>query len=93
MKREDIEKLASLSRLELKDEEKDGFLKDFDSILGYVSEIDGVVAELPEKEAGKLRNVMRADGPEHESGVFSDDLLKNAPTVQDGFIKVKQVFE
>ncbi|MFA5841724.1 MAG: Asp-tRNA(Asn)/Glu-tRNA(Gln) amidotransferase subunit GatC [Candidatus Paceibacterota bacterium] len=93
MDKEQIEKLAKLSRLSLKEEEKEGFLKDFKAILGYVSEINSVVAELPEKETGKLRNVMREDGEPHESGINTDDILSNAPSVQDGFVKVKQVFE
>lgn len=93
MNKEDIEKLAKLSRLSLKEEEKEGFLKDFNSILGYVSEINSAVAELPEREAGELRNVMRPDGPEHESGLYTEDLLKNAPAVQDDFVEVNQVFE
>lgn len=93
MQKEDIGKLAKLSRLSLKEEEKEGFLRDFKSILGYVSEINSVVAELPEREAGELRNVMRADPEPHESGINTDAILSNAPSVQDGFIKVKQVFE
>lgn len=93
MNKEDIEKLAKLSRLSLKEEEKDGFLKDFKSILGYVSEINSAVVELPEREAGKLRNVMRPDGEPHQSGVNTDAILSNAPSIQDGFVKVKQVFE
>jgi aspartyl/glutamyl-tRNA(Asn/Gln) amidotransferase C subunit len=93
MDKEQIEQLAKLSRLSLREEEKDGFLKDFKSILGYVSEINSVAAAFPEREAGFLRNVMREDGPEHEAGTHTEDLLKNAPAVQDGFVKVKQVFE
>lgn len=93
MDKEQIEKLAKLSRLALKEEEKEGFLKDFNSILGYVSEINSVVAELPLKEVWNLRNVMREDGEPHESGLYTDATLSNAPSVQDGFVKVKQVFE
>lgn len=93
MQKEDIEKLAKLSRLELKDEEKEGFVQDFNSILGYVGEISSVVAELPERKADDLRNVTRADGEPHGPGAFTEAILKNAPAVQDGFLKVKQVFE
>lgn len=93
MDKEQIEKLAKLSRLELKEEEKDGFLKDFNSILGYVSEINSAVAGEPGKEVGILRNVMRADGPEHEPGINTEALFKNVPKTRDNFVKVGQVFE
>lgn len=93
MNKDDIEKLAKLSRLRLKDEEKEGFVQDFNSILGYVGETNSVVAELPEKEASDLRNVMRLDSEPHESGIFTEAILKNAPATQDGFLRVKQVFE
>ncbi len=93
MQKEDIEKLAKLSRLSLKEEEKEGFLNDFNSILGYVSEIDSIVAELPLKKDEEPRNVMREDGEPHESGINTEGILSNAPSVQDGFVKVKQVFE
>ncbi len=93
MKKEDIEKLAKLSRLELKEDEIEGFVKDFNSIIGYVSEINSAVAELPLKEAGELRNVMRPDGEAHESGINTEALLGNAPATGNGYVKVKQVFE
>lgn len=93
MQKEDIEKLAKLSRLSLKDKEKEGFVKDFNSILEYVSEINSVVAGETPKEAGELRNVMRQDGEPHESGVYTDALMGDVPKVKDGFVEVKQVFE
>lgn len=89
----DIEKLAKLSRLELRDEEKQGVLKDLQSILGYVSEINSVVASTEERSISDLRNVVRADENPHTRGEFTEDILNNAPDKQDGYIKVKQVFE
>ena len=38
----DIEHLAMLSRIQITDEEKQAFLKDFSSILGYVSELSEI---------------------------------------------------
>ncbi len=93
MEQKDIEKLAKLSRLSLKEDEKEGFVKDFNSILGYVSEINTVVAKEGKREVGLLSNVMRADGPEHEPGINTEALLSNAPKTQNNFVKVGQVFE
>ncbi len=40
MRKEDIERLATLARIELKDEESSAFAEDITRILGYVSEIN-----------------------------------------------------
>jgi len=92
MKKEDLDKLAKLSRLSLTDEEKEKLALEFDSILGYVSEIEKVSVGERVLEAGLLRNVMREDGEPHESGLYTEAILNNAPDTEDGYLKVKQVF-
>lgn len=92
MKKEDLDKLAKLSRLALTDEEKEKLASEFDSILGYVSEIEKVSVGERVLEAGPLRNVMREDGEPHESGLYTEAILNNAPDTEDGYLKVKQVF-
>lgn len=96
MKKEDIERLATLSRIRVSEEEKKGFLQDFESILNYVGEIKKVAGEEPSHDlsaqagAGELRNVMREDaaGPMLAS---PEELLAEAPERKDGYIKVDQV--
>ncbi len=92
MKKEDLDKLAKLSRLSLTDEEKEKLALEFDSILSYVSEIEKVSVGERVLEAGLLRNVMREDGEPHESGLYTEAILNNAPDTEDGYLKVKQVF-
>jgi aspartyl-tRNA(Asn)/glutamyl-tRNA(Gln) amidotransferase subunit C len=92
MKKEDIDKLAKLSRLSLTDDEKEKLASEFDSILGYVSEIEKVSVGGRVLEAGALRNVMREDGEPHESGLYTKAILDDAPDTEDGYLKVKQVF-
>ncbi|TSC54858.1 MAG: Aspartyl/glutamyl-tRNA(Asn/Gln) amidotransferase subunit C [Parcubacteria group bacterium LiPW_30] len=92
MKKEDLDKLAKLSRLSITDEEKEKLALEFDSILGYVSEIEKVSVGERILEAGPLRNVMREDGEPHESGLYTKAILNNAPDTEDGYLKVKQVF-
>lgn len=92
MKKEDIDRLAKLSRLALTDEEKEKIALEFDSILGYVSEIEKVSVGERVLEAGALRNVMREDGEPHESGLYTEAILNDAPDTEDGYLKVKQVF-
>lgn len=92
--REDIKKLANLSRIELSEEEGDGFVADIDSILGYVSQI----SHLPASEStgqSDIRNVFRQDNPPvggpHESGIFTDAILAQSPRSEKGYVKVKKI--
>lgn len=91
LEKKDIEKLASLSRIEVKEEEKGILLKDLESILGYVSEIQEVVIGSVEPKEGKLHNVMREDENPHGSGLFSEDIMNNIPDKKDGYVKVKKI--
>ncbi len=92
-----IEKLALLARIELKPREKSELKKEFDDILGYISKLKEVdTSMISDQEAGKtteLENAMREDGNPYPAGKFSEDLLKEAPSVEKGFIKVKHVLE
>ena len=101
----EIENLAELSRLELSAKEKASLQKDLGGILDYISELKKVTGGgLPESqgEAGAdtalVRNVMRADDNAHESGIFTEDLLKvypdmagRAPRVENGYVVVKKI--
>lgn len=88
----EIEKLAALARIRVPEEEKEPLRKDIDAILGYVGEIQKVSADLGEAKAKpSLRNVMREDGEPHESGLFTEDLLKAAPEGEGEYFKVKKI--
>lgn len=93
MKSEDIDKLAKLSRIEISPKEKEIFLGDLESVLDYVAQIKEASAEDSPGGVGELKNIMRADGAEHDPGIFTEKLLKAAPSSERGFIKVRQVFE
>ena len=86
----DIEKLLSLSRIAVSPEEKEKLKKDIESILGYVSDIqnakptEGVVDE-------RLVNVMREDGVPHESGIYTEKILKQAPNREGNHVAVKKI--
>ena len=93
IEKEDIEKLAELSRMEVTPEEVEKFSKDFESILEYVSELTEIAAEEPSREAGILRNVMRPDGKPHEKNLYSEALLDAAPNRENNYFKVKKILE
>lgn len=98
MEIQDIENLANLCRIELSENEKLELLGEMDSILGFVDQIQKVETGdlkvgtcLPAGRTGELRNIMRKDENPYIGGEFSDDLLAEAPEVQDGYIKVKKI--
>lgn len=85
----DIENLANLARLELSDMEKESLLKDLDSILGYVKQIESLKVGDVDTEQ-KLYNVWRED--EVKPREFSLELIKQQfHDSQDGFLKVKKI--
>jgi aspartyl-tRNA(Asn)/glutamyl-tRNA(Gln) amidotransferase subunit C len=92
IKKSDVEKMAQLSRLNLTDTEKEKFASQFSDILGYVeelSEIDDKSIEPIDHITGKS-NVLREDKITTKSD--REEILKNAPAQENGFIKVKAVF-
>jgi aspartyl-tRNA(Asn)/glutamyl-tRNA(Gln) amidotransferase subunit C len=92
LSRDDVLKLAALSKLRLSDEEIDKMREELSEILNYVEQLSQVdVAELePTYQVTGLTNVMREDEV-IDYGYKTADLLKNAPAVQDGQFKVKRV--
>lgn len=90
--REDVLKLARLSRLHLSDEEVDRFQKEITAILGYVEQLQSVDLKgvIPTSQVTGLQNVMRPDEVK-DYGASPEDLLKNAPATQDGHFKVRRM--
>jgi aspartyl-tRNA(Asn)/glutamyl-tRNA(Gln) amidotransferase subunit C len=92
LSRDDVLKLALLSRLKLTDEEIERFRGELSNILEYVEKLNSVdISGLqPTYQVTGLKNVMRKDEPV-DYGYKTEDLLKNAPAVQDNQFKVKRV--
>lgn len=86
----DIKKLGELAKIEIKPEEIESFKKDFESILGYIKQIESV--DLGDvSPVYQTENVTREDVAKNTPGEFSDDLLSSAPNTENGFIKVKKI--
>ena len=86
----DIENLAKLARIELLPEETEELTKEIDSILGYVGQIQGEAGDL-DRIIPKLRNVMRDDVVTNSKGEYTERLLKNSPSHEGQYIKVKKI--
>lgn len=93
----DIKKLALLARIKLTPLEKTKLQKEFKKILDYISKLKEVdIKGVIDKEAGKtvnLKNVVREDSDGYEAGKFSEKLLKEVPSVEKGYVKVKHILE
>ncbi len=95
---QDIEKLATLSRLTLAPEEKAQFAKEIDAILAYVEQIQEVVGgeDILKKLKHRTpdmyvhRNVLREDVADPLE-TDRPGLVSAAPESQDGYIKVKKI--
>jgi aspartyl-tRNA(Asn)/glutamyl-tRNA(Gln) amidotransferase subunit C len=92
LKREDIEYLATLSRVDVSDSEKDELASQLDSVLAYVSEISKIVTDKDAKPVvGENRNRMRPDSPANPGGEYTEAILLNAPKTEDGYFKTKRI--
>lgn len=90
--RDDVLKLASLSKLKLSEEEIERFQTELSNILDYVEQLDkaDVSGLEPTYQITGLKNVMRED-EEVDYGYSPADLLKQAPGKTGNQFKVKRV--
>ncbi len=87
-----MEKLAKLARIELSGDETDSFVKEIDSIIGYVDQIQSVGTTTPQATTTHSQtNVMREDVHPHETGFYTKDIIDGAPDKEGNYIKVKKI--
>lgn len=87
---QDIEKLARLARIEVKDDEKLTFKNDLNNIFKYISEIQEVSLD-QEATVHTHVNIFRADVVTNEGGQYTNDILGQAPNRKDNYFKVEKV--
>lgn len=90
---EQIEHLAGLCKIELKEAEKQSLQKDLNAIIGFVEQLNQLHTEgVPEtSQITGLENVLRAD--EDNYTFEKSDMLATMPDVdQDGYLRVHAVF-
>ena len=90
--REEVQKLAGLARISIKDSEVDTFTKEFDAILTYVGQLERM--EIPsgaETKLPPLRNVMRDDGEPRAPGEYTEKLTEQFPEREGNALVVKQI--
>jgi aspartyl-tRNA(Asn)/glutamyl-tRNA(Gln) amidotransferase subunit C len=92
LSRDDVVKLAQLSRLGLTDAEIDEFAAEISEILTYVEQLQSVDVEglKPTNQVTGLTNVMR-DDEVIDYGYKPADLLSNVPATENDQLKVKRM--
>jgi len=88
-----INKIARLSRIKLDDKESEDYIKDLNSILDWVQQLNEVNTENVEP----LSNISSSVLPKREDVAkdinSSDEILENAPDKLEGFFAVPKVVE
>jgi len=92
LSRDDIKHCAKLARIELTSEEEEKFFNQLSSILGYFEKLNELDLEgvEPIYQVTGQKNIFREDEVTNTSR--QEDMLRNAPEREKGFIKVKSVF-
>lgn len=90
--RDDVLKLARLSKIKLSEEEVNKFVDELDAIVKYVEQIDSADTEglEPTDQVTGLKSIIRPDKV-MDYKETPDELLKNAPSKEKNYIKVKRV--
>lgn len=90
--REDVLHLAKLSNISLSEEQIEPLMKDLDSIVGYISQLDELDTEgvEPTYQCFDMQNVWREDVIE-EFEANREDLLNLTTESEDHQIKVPKV--
>lgn len=91
--REDVQRVAQLSRLALEASEIDALTGQMDRLLGYVEKLNELDTEgiIPTAHAVPLENAFRADEVKPSLGL--ERALQNAPQSEDGCFLVPKVIE
>ena len=88
-----VKKVAKLSRISLDDNKFDSLSKDLDSILTFVERLN----ELDTKEIKTLKSItnktLEARNDIVDDGKIKDDVLKNSPEKNEDFFIVPKVIE
>lgn len=89
--REEIQKLAELSLIDVSEEELDTLAVEIDPILGYVSEVTTLAGDEGVREKPPLYNVMRDDTITNTPRQYTEAILAEAPDRDGDYVRVKKI--
>ena len=88
-----INKIARLSRIKLDDKESEDYIKDLNSILDWVEQLNEVNTENVEPLSNISSSVLPKREDASKDSNTSDEILENAPDKLEGFFAVPKVVE
>lgn len=93
MNKDKVLGLAKLARIEVSDAEAENLSREFDSILGYVGEVKSATKgeQVSDNNSLLVKNVLREDADPHESGIYTEKILSQAPEREGDYVKVKKI--
>ena len=94
LSKSEVQKIASLARIEITDEEAEKYSKELSDILGFVEKLNEADTENVEPIAHitGAENITREDKIIEYSEETKNNIIKNFPEKKDRFDKVKAVF-
>ena len=88
-----INKIARLSRIKLDDKESEDYIKDLNSILDWVEQLNEVNTENVEPLSNISSSILPKREDVSKDTNSSDEILENAPDKLEGFFAVPNVVE
>jgi aspartyl-tRNA(Asn)/glutamyl-tRNA(Gln) amidotransferase subunit C len=90
--KEEIKKMADLSRVEIGDNEAETLRGEMDAILDYIGQISHFTKTSGDEfESTQIHNVMREDNNPTEPGTYSEELIAEFPNKENNYLKVKKI--
>ncbi len=87
----DVQKLADLALIEVREDEVETFAKEIDAILGYVSEVSRASGEEGVREKQTHRNVVREDVVTNAKGEFTEAIASQFPKRSGDVLEVPKI--
>ncbi len=94
LSKSEVQKIASLARIEINDDEAEKYSKELSDILSFVEKLNEAATEGVEPIAHitGAKNFTRGDKVIEADEETKDGIIKNFPEKKDRFDKVKAVF-
>jgi aspartyl-tRNA(Asn)/glutamyl-tRNA(Gln) amidotransferase subunit C len=91
--REEVKKVASLSRLRMTDEQLDKLSPELNNILGFIEQLSEVDTDNVKPLANVARKTLDLRSDVVSDGDCQDKVLANAPDSVEGYFAVNKVVE
>jgi len=89
--KDEIAKVASLSRLELSAAEQDKLASELSAVVDYFNKLNELDTSSVNLELSDSETTNRTREDIMQESKIRDRILENAPATEDGFIKVKSI--